>query len=255
MFGLIWQGHKLMHKFRLKTYFKVSGISITDPKNFAERTIFTLCSKISHIPAYLRIGTVEVDLFTPKPRFDSKCKIFLPILQQLKPAFDKCSLVLCAAIHSRNSSHFSTSDALFNYLSKQMLSIFDHCAFYKFEIGFRSDKKAFTNFLSMLLEIPAVAECARLEFLTINWFDKPPSLPISAISKWLRVEEQAERRRNERFLSIRMFSIGNISALIESIKMVSKIIKLTFPSKFLWLEFSFSLRTWTIARSKSRNNI
>ena len=232
-----------MHKFRLKTYFKVSGISITDPKNFAERTIFTLCSKISHIPAYLRIGTVEVDLFTPKPRFDSKCKIFLPILQQLKPAFDKCSLVLCAAIHSRNSSHFSTSDALFNYLSKQMLSIFDHCAFYKFEIGFRSDKKAFTNFLSMLLEIPAVAECARLEFLTINWFDKPPSLPISAISKWLRVEEQAERRRNERFLSIRMFSIGNISALIESIKMVSKIIKLTFPSKFLWLEFSFSLRT------------
>ena len=104
--------------------------------------------------------------------------------QNCLEAFNSNSFRFVACINQNDPTCFTDHSILLTYLSEQLLLICNLSRRYEFEIDFSSDKNAGTNFISSLLQMPAIIQCSQFK-ITLYFTEEELQLPVEAISDWL----------------------------------------------------------------------
>ena len=182
-----------------------------------EKTLFSLTVKIPKIPkiaAYVRIINISIDLLA----FDNKIDInqftamYLPLIQQFQPAFNKSQFYFRALVSDAGASEesqmsFPNSSSILDYYKNKLASLTDgpddRCVIvgYDFDFQYENDESAETV-IPALINLPSIEPCTNLsvnlenirdislsdEFST-NWHAL-----ISAVTKWLFKNEGTTKR-------------------------------------------------------------
>ena len=144
---------------------------------------------------------------------EKKCRKVAKYLKPIKTASKHSnSIRFDADINQDGQSSFSDHSILLAYLSKQFLQICDTSRRYEFIIYFHSDKNASTNFISSLLQIPAISQCSNFE-ITLHRIEEAQKLPVENISDWLNRKKTDGRIPQEIFMKIRMNEIQNATEM------------------------------------------
>ena len=151
----------------------------------------------------------------------NKCQKIEKYLQPIKNALkDSNSIRFFADINQDDQSSFSDHSIFLSYLDEQLLKICNSSRRYEFEITFRSDKNAGTNFISSLLQMPAIIRCSNLE-ITLNHIEEAQQLPVETISDWLNRRKTECGIPQEIFMKIRMIEFQNVTEICDHLSKVS----------------------------------
>ena len=131
---------------------------------------------------------------------------------------------------------FSDHSILLAYLSEQLLQICDSSRRYEFTICFYSDKNAGPNFLSSLLQMPAISRCSHFE-ISLYLIEEAQKLPVESISDWLNRRKTDGRIPQEIFMKIHMNEFQNVTEICDHLSKVQFIFILFFCYSRLILHF------------------
>ena len=165
----------------------------------------------------------------------NKCQKIEKYLQPIKNALkDSNSIRFFADINQDDQSSFSDHSSFLSYLDEQLLKICNSSRRYEFEITFRSDKNAGTNFISSLLQMPPISRCSHFD-ITLFFTKKAMQLPVEAILDWLnRMIDGRKtdiRIAQEIFMRIYTREIQNVTEMCDHLTKV-RFIFISFLSQF-----------------------
>ena len=148
----------------------------------------------------------------------NKCQKVEKYLKPINTAHSN-SIRFVGDINQANQACFRDHSILLTYLREQLLQICNSSRRYEFEIHFRSDKNAGTNFISSLLQMPAIIRCSNLE-ITLNHIEEAQQLPVETISDWLNRRKTDSRIPQELFMKIWLREIQNVTEMCDHLSKV-----------------------------------
>ena len=151
---------------------------------------------------------------------EKKCEKVKEYLQPIKNALkDSNSIQFLAGINQDDQAFFGDHSLLLYYLSEQLLQTCNSSRHYEFRIYFHSDKNSCTNFISSLLQMPAIIRCSHFE-ITLRCIEEAMQLPVEAISDWLNRRKTDGRIPQEIFMTIRMNEFRNVTDMCDHLSKV-----------------------------------
>ena len=96
-------------------------------------------------------------------------------------------MIRFGGIIDRNDlTKFSDHSKLLNYLSEELLTIFNSSREYDFTIFFHSEEEAGAgaNVIKSIIQMPQICRCSTLRIF-LGYASQPMLLPVEAISSWL----------------------------------------------------------------------
>ena len=134
-------------------------------------------------------------------------------------------LLVTATVNQNDPSCFPNQTEMFDYFANELLPIFNSYNCCTIEARFKSDKESSTQFIALLLQLPAILSKTKISVqLIIPPFNQVPidlevahvqhphphpwlpfPMPVEIIAEWLN---HREGTANERFLYISKFPLG-----------------------------------------------
>lgn len=162
--------------------FQAFEISIARPIGRPNIRVLQLDNQLPIVSRFLRFRNVVIDLLEPKKKKSSfttveRCKIYtslLPLLAQLAPAFQGCSLDFDSRIievtgdRSIDGAYgFPDCGAQMAYILEGLIPIFDRCLAYKFTTEISHVDRDINGSINVaeLLAIDAIKRCRRVEIV------------------------------------------------------------------------------------------
>ena len=153
----------------------------------------------------------------------NKCQKIEKYLRPIEPALKHSnSIQFVARINQNDQSCFSDHSVLLSYLSEQLLQICNSSRRYEFKIAFYSDKNSGTNFISSLLQMPAISRCSNFE-ISLYHIEEAQQLPVENISDWLNRRKIDGQIPQEIFMTIRMYELQNVTEMCGMCDHLSKV--------------------------------
>ena len=148
-------------------------------------------TNLTSVPRFLRFDVVQLFYDVGPKSIEEKCRSVENYLQPLKEALNDLTAVRFDGVIDRNAhSNFSDHSKLLDYLSEQLLKMFNSSREYDFTIFFHLEEEAEAeaNVINLIIQMPEVCRCSHLRFhlWRVPWREPQPMLlPVDAISSWL----------------------------------------------------------------------
>ena len=158
-------------------------------------------ANLSTIPRFIRFDSVSLSYSGGSMTSEKKCQKVEKYLKAIKTASKHSNTIrFVGEINQNDPTCFTDHSVLLSYLDEQVLQLCNSSRGYEFQIHFHSDsdKDAGTNFISSLLQMPAISRCSNLE-ITLFFIEEAQQLPVETISDWLN-RKKHEAEFHERFL-------------------------------------------------------
>ena len=173
---------------------------------------------MTFVPPFLRFKEVELFYNLGQKSIEEKCRSIENYLQLLEEALnDPIAIRFYGGIHRNDPKNFGDQSKLLEYLSEQLLKMFNSSPGYKFAIALLSEEaEAGTNVIYSIQQMPQICRCSNLQIILRCVLQAFMLLPVEAISTWLNrskgdgVNFIGRRTPQEIFLQIYASRIQNV---------------------------------------------
>ena len=184
------------------------------------KTIVSVAN-LTSIPRFLRFNEVKLfytSTYSNGPQsIEEKCRSIGNCLQPLEEALnDSISIQFRGDIDRNDHGDFNNHSKLLDYLSEELLTIFNSSREYNFFICLQpKDAGTGTNVINSIIQMPQIYQCSTLHF-DLWPVPQPMLLPVDAISGWLNrtigdgMKFTGRRTPKEIFLKIHAAEIQNV---------------------------------------------